>query len=112
MFIFSLKVVISGLIIAFASWISIKKPVLAGFIKALPLMSIISLLFSYLEHKDQEKSLIFAKSILVGIPASLTFFIPFFFAKQLGLSFFTTYFLGLVFLIIGFFAHKHFMNYL
>ena len=111
MFIFSLKVLFSGLVIAFASWISLKKPVLAGFIIALPLMSIISLLFSYLEHKDQEKSLIFAKSILVGIPASLTFFIPFFFSKQFGLNFFTTYSLGLVFLVIGFLAHKYLMNY-
>ena len=112
MLIFALKVFFSGMIIAFASWISIKKPVLAGFIIALPLMSILSLLFSYIEHKDQEKTLIFAKSILVGIPASLTFFIPFFFAKQLGFSFFTTYSVGLVFLVVGFFAHRHIMNYL
>ena len=76
---FALKVLFSGLIIAFASWLSVKKPILAGFIIALPLMSLISIFFSYLEHKDMEKTITFSKSILVGVPASLTFFIPFFF---------------------------------
>ena len=40
---FALKVLFSGLIIAFASWLSVKKPILAGFIIALPLMSLISI---------------------------------------------------------------------
>ena len=42
---FALKVIFSGIIIAFASWLSIKKPILAGFIIALPLMSLISIFF-------------------------------------------------------------------
>ena len=42
---FALKVIFSGMIIAFASWLSVKKPVLAGFIIALPLMSLISIFF-------------------------------------------------------------------
>ena len=42
---FALKVLFSGLIIAFASWLSVKKPILAGFIIALPLMSLISIFF-------------------------------------------------------------------
>ena len=112
MFAFALKVFFSGLIIAFASWLSVKKPVLAGFLIALPLMSLISILFSYLEHRDMEKTIIFSKSILVGVPASLTFFIPFFFAKYLGLNFFTTYLVGIIFLICGFFSHKFIMNHL
>ena len=109
---FVFKVFFSGLLIAFASWLSVKKPVLAGFIIALPLMSLISIFFSYLEHKDMDKTVTFSKSILVGVPASLTFFIPFFFAKQFGFSFFTTYFIGIIFLIFGFFTHKFIMNYL
>ena len=75
---FALKVFFSGIIIAFASWLSVKKPVLAGFIIALPLMSLISIFFSYLEHRDIDKTVMFSKSILIGVPASLTFFIPFF----------------------------------
>jgi len=106
MYIFLIKVLISSIIISFASWLSFKKPGLAGFIVALPIVSIISLMFSYLEHKDESKTILFAKSIFIGVPASLLFFVPFFFAKTLELSFITTYLLGLAFLIFGFFIHR------
>ena len=108
---FIAKVLFSAIVISFASWLSIKKPVLAGFIIALPLLSILSIAFSYAEHKNLDKSILFAKSIVIGIPASLTFFLPFFFAKALGLNFATTYGLALFFLVIGFIAHKFIMNY-
>ncbi len=106
MFLFFLKIIVSSIILSFASWLSFKKPQLAGFIIALPLMSIIALIFSYLEHNDEEKTFIFAKSILIGIPISLLFFVPFFFTKVFELNFWTTYSLGIVFLILGFFIHK------
>ena len=111
MLFFIFKVILSGLTIAFASWLSIKKPSLAGFIIALPLMSIISILFSYIEHKNFDKTIIFAKSILVGIPASLLFFAPFFFSKNLGINFITTYILALIFLIFGYIIHKYITNF-
>ena len=75
-------------------------------------MSLISIFFSYLEHRDIDKTVMFSKSILIGVPASLTFFIPFFFTKYFGLSFFTTYLLGIIFLILGFFSHRFIMNHL
>lgn len=43
---FGIKILISGIIIAYASWLSGKNPILAGFIIALPLMSIMSIAFS------------------------------------------------------------------
>ena len=99
------KVFFSGIIIAFASWLSVKKPVLAGFIIALPLMSLSQLFFLILEHKDFEKTVMFSKSILVGVPV-INIFYSFFFCKILVLSFFTTYILGLVFLVFGFLLHN------
>ena len=111
MVIFIAKVLFSAVIISFASWLSIKKPVLAGFMIALPILSILSIAFSYAEHKNFDKTILFTKSIVIGIPASLTFFLPFFFAKTLGLNFVTTYGLGLFFLALGFIAHKFIMNY-
>ena len=111
MLIFILKIIVSGIIISFASWLSLKKPILSGFIIALPLISIITLLFSYLEHKDKEKTFLFAKSILVGIPASLLFFVPFFFAKSFNIGFWATYSLGIGFLVIGYFIHKYFTQF-
>ena len=111
MVIFLAKVLFSAVIISFASWLSVKKPILAGFIIALPLISILSIAFSYAEHKNFDKTILFAKSIGIAIPASLTFFLPFFFAKNLGLSFIATYCLALFCLIIGFIAHKFVMDF-
>ncbi len=110
MIFFLTKIIFSSFLIAFASWLSIKKPVLAGFIIALPIVSMISIFFSYFEKKDFEKTMLFAKSIFVGVPLTLTFFIPFLFAKNLGLNFLLTYSLGIIFLIAGYFLHKIIMN--
>lgn len=103
------KIVAAAIIIAFASWLSAKKPELAGFIIALPLASLIALAFSYLEHRDATASITFAKSILVGVPASYLFFVPFFFADKLGNSFVLSYAVGLILLVVGFFLHRYIM---
>ncbi len=87
--IFVSKVLLAALVIAFASWLSGKKPELSGFIIALPIASMIAIAFSYLEHKNSENSVIFAKSILVGVPISYLFFVPFFFAKSFSRTSYT-----------------------
>tara|TARA_B100001175_G_scaffold49909_1_gene39244 strand:+ start:63 stop:398 length:336 start_codon:yes stop_codon:yes gene_type:complete len=105
--IFLSKVLLAALVIAFASWLSGKKPELSGFIIALPIASIIAIAFSYLEHKNTENTVIFAKSILVGIPVSYLFFLPFFFAKNFNMNFWLIYGLGIIILLIGYFVHKY-----
>ena len=105
--IFLSKVLLAALVIAFASWLSGKKPELSGFIIALPIASIIVIAFSYLEHKNTENTVIFAKSILVGIPVSYLFFLPFFFAKNFNMNFWLIYGLGIILLLIGYFVHKY-----
>ena len=108
--IFLTKVFLAALVIAFASWLSGKKPELSGFIIALPIASIIAIAFSYLEHKNTDNSVIFAKSILLGVPISYLFFVPFFFAKSLNMNFWLIYGSGLILLIIGYFLHKYITN--
>ena len=105
--IFLAKVLLAALVIAFASWLSGKKPELSGFIIALPIASIIAIAFSYLEHKNTENTVIFAKSILVGVPVSYLFFLPFFFAKNFNMNFWLVYGLGIILLLIGYFIHKY-----
>ena len=56
MLFFLFKVIAGGLIIAFSSWLAGQNPKLAGFIIALPLVSLIAILFSYYEHNDTEKT--------------------------------------------------------
>jgi len=92
---FILKILLSGLVIAFASWLAGKKPILAGFIVALPLMSILSIVFSYAQYRDMEKINQFALSIFAAVPLSLTFFIPFLINKWLKLNFTATFLLAL-----------------
>ena len=105
--VFIAKVLLAALVIAFASWLSGKKPELSGFIIALPIASIIAIAFSYLEHKNTENTVLFAKSILIGVPISYLFFVPFFFAKNLNMNFWLIYGLGFLLLVIGYFVHKY-----
>lgn len=107
-----LKILVAAAVIAFASWLSGKKPELAGFIIALPIASLIALAFSYLEHRDPVASITFAKSILVGVPVSYLFFLPFFFSEKLGNSFVLSYAIGLLLLVAGFFIHRYVMTVL
>ena len=109
---FLVKVIFSAIILSFASWLSFKKPILAGFIVSLPLVSLLTIFFSYAEYKDIDKTVSFAKSIFVGVPISLLFFLPFLFCKRLDLSFSQAYFAGIVILIIGYFIHKNITNLL
>ena len=105
--VFLSKLLLAAFVIAFASWLSGKKPELSGFIIALPIASILAIIFSYLEHKNTENSVIFAKSILIGVPVSYLFFVPFFFAKNLNMNFWMIYGLGIILLVIGYFIHKY-----
>lgn len=107
---FFFKISLAAIIIAFASWLSGKKPELSGFIIALPLASIVAIIFSYLEHKNPETSITFAKSILIGVPISYLFFLPFFFAKALGMNFWLICSLGIGLLLLGFFVHKYVLS--
>ncbi|MCK5395856.1 MAG: hypothetical protein KAJ32_07680 [Gammaproteobacteria bacterium] len=106
----ALKIATAACVIAFGSWLAGKKPELAGFIVALPLASLLALAFSYIEHRDAETSITFAKSILVGVPVSYLFFLPFFFADKLDYGFWFSYLTGLMLLVAGFFIHRYIMT--
>jgi hypothetical protein len=105
-----LKIAISACVIAFASWLSNKKPDLAGFIIALPLGTMLVLLFSYAEYNDPAAGIRLAKSILIAIPMSLLFFIPFLLADKLPFGFWGIYAAGLVLLVAGYFVHTFLMR--
>lgn len=112
MFIAPVKIIISACVIAFASWLSNKKPELAGFIIALPLATLLALAFSYAEYKDPESTVRFAKSILAAVPLSLLFFVPFLLAHKLPFGFWGIYASGIVLLIAGYFVHGFVMKLL
>jgi hypothetical protein len=105
-----IKVIITTLVISFASWLSGKKPELAGFIIALPIASILVLAFSYLEHHNAQTSITFAKSIMIGVPISWLFFLPFFLAERFDYGFWISYGVGILLLVIGFFLHRYILG--
>lgn len=102
---FALKVVLSGVIIAAVSSLAGKKPFLAGFIVALPFVSILSILWSYWEYRDMGKINQFAVSILTAIPLSLLFFLPFVLNRWLKMGFPLTFTLGILCVAAAYFIH-------
>ena len=110
--IFITKIFFAALVIAFSSWLAGQYPKLAGFILALPIASLLAIVFSYMEYNDPEKSVTFAKSILIGVPATYFFFLPFFFAKALNMNFWLIYIFGLILLVIAFFVHKYIVSFI
>lgn len=102
---FIIKTLIAGAVVTFAAWLAGRKPILAGFIVALPLISMLSILFSYLQYRDMDKINQFAGAILLGVPLSLTFFIPFLLNKWLKMSFPLTYALAVGCLVLAYFLH-------
>ena len=102
---FILKVLVSGLIVAATSWLAGRKPFLAGFIVALPLVSLLSLAFVYLETRDMQKINDYATSIFVAVPLSMAFFGPFILNRWLHLNFCATLIFALLFLFGAFLIH-------
>src|SRR3989338_5527534 len=100
------KVLIAGILISFTSWLAGKKPVLAGFLLALPVSTLIALAFTHIEHREPEKSVLFAKSVFYAVPLSLSFFIPFLLAEKIKAPFWSLYALGLACLVIAYFVHR------
>ena len=102
---FILRTLFSAVVITFAAWLAGRKPVLAGFLIALPLMSILSILFSYLEYRDMNKINQFAVSIVTAVPLSLTFFLPFILNRWLKMGFASTYALALASVAMAYLMH-------
>ena len=107
-----LKAAFAGGVIAFASWLAEKRPDLAGFILALPLASIIALVITHSQTKNNENTILFAKSILVGVPMSYLFFVPFFLPQVSRFGFWITLSVGLLLLVIGYFIHQFILKLL
>lgn len=106
------KIALAASVIAFASWLSGKKPELAGFIVALPLTTLLALAFSAAQYKDSATNIAFAKSVFAGVPVSLLFFIPFLVADRLSLSFWQCYLIGFALLVAGYFLHRQILHWL
>ena len=107
-----LKLFFTASIIVISSWLSQKKPELAGFIIALPIASLIALAFGHLQHGNSEVSIVFARSILIGVPISYLFFVPFFLPSASNYGFWSLYVMGVVLLGCGYLIHRQIVGWL
>ncbi len=99
-------VLLSAVVISLSSYLSKRYPSIAGFVVALPLSTMLVLVMSRIEHKGAVDSFAFARSILVAIPISCLFLVPFLFAERIGLPFWGAYVAGIVLLAAGYFVHR------
>lgn len=96
------KILVAAFLIAMVSHLAGKQSALAGFLTALPLTSMIALVFVQLQWGDSLQTINYAKSIFFAIPISLMFFLPFF----LPFSFWICYASGVILLGLGYFVHQ------
>jgi len=101
-----MNVLLSALIISFASWLSGRYPTTAGFLIALPIATMLVLPLSYFQHGDQANTVLLARSVFTAIPISLLFFVPFLVAERFALSFWQAYAVGCMALPAGFVVHR------
>jgi len=103
-----LNTLVSALVIGIAAWLSRRYPNTAGFIVALPLATMLVLPLAYLQHRDAGSVFDMARSILVALPITLLFFIPFVLRDRF--SFWGAYALGCALLPVGYFLHRAVMR--
>ncbi len=103
-----LNTLVSALVIGVAAWLSRRYPVSMGFLIALPLATMLVLPLAYLQHKDPGSVFQMARSILVALPITLLFFIPFLMRDRF--SFWGAYALGCALLPVGYLVHRAIMR--
>ena len=108
--IFATNTLLTALIIGGASTIARKNPVLAGFITALPLSSLMALSLAYAQSGDGTNTARYAMSIMTALPASMLFFVPFLFYDRLRGSFWLYLLAGVCLLGVGSLAHRAVMT--
>jgi len=102
----ALNVGISVAVIAASTWLAKRQPASAGFIAALPITTMLVLTLSHLDGQGGSDRATLARSLLLGIPLSSTFLVPFALAPRWNLGFWACFTLGLVLLGAGFAVHR------
>jgi hypothetical protein len=95
------KTILSAIIISLLSWLAQRKTSLAGYLTALPLTTLLVLAFTQFEGKNSQLTAQYAKDILLALPFSTLFFLPFFFMEKFHLSFWSCYTIGIILLFLG-----------
>jgi hypothetical protein len=97
---------VSAFVITFATWLSKRYPATAGFLTALPITTMLVLVLGYVDGVTGEQRTSFARSLMVALPLSVSFLIPFAVGSRLGLGFSSAFAAGVALLGVGYMAHR------
>jgi hypothetical protein len=103
---FTINLTVSVVVILGATWLSKRQPTTAGFVAALPITTMLVLLLGRMGGARFEDQARFAQSLLVAIPLSATFLIPFVVAPRMGWSFWASFIAGVLLLCAGYAVHR------
>jgi hypothetical protein len=98
---FVTKVVVSALVIAFASEMAKRDSFWGALLVALPLTSVLAVSWLYAETRDNALVTRFARDIFLLVPGSLVFFLPFLLETRTRLGFLPNLLVGLVLLALA-----------
>jgi len=98
---FLAKVLLSALVIAVATEVAKRNTFWGALIVALPLTSILAMSWLYAESRDDHLVARFARDILMLVPVSLVFFLPFLLERKTQLGFLPNLAAGVVLLAVA-----------
>ena len=107
---FVLNLILSATLISLGTWLADRFPVSAGFVVgAIPLSTAITLALTHSQYGDSEKTYLLARSVMVGMILSVTFFIPFLIAPRFKINFWWAYGAAIVIVCLMYPLHQKVM---
>lgn len=107
---FITKILISAFIIALVSEIAKRYTLLGGLIAAMPITTLLSMIWVYLDKKDTALISNFLISVVFGTILSFVFFICAIFLLKKGLNFYLTLFISLCVLGTSAYFYQKFVH--
>lgn len=107
---FFAKVLVSAVILAVASEVAKKDTFWGALIVALPLTSVLAMLWLYADTRDDARVAAFARDILMLVPVSLVLFIPFVLEKKTHWGFAINLGTGLALLVVAVVALRRWLS--
>jgi hypothetical protein len=93
---YAVKIFISAAVIVLVSEIAGRSPRLGGLVLSLPVVSILAFVMTWYAQRDMAVITGLARETLILVPLGLPFFVPFAFANKTGLTFWPSFFLGVL----------------
>jgi hypothetical protein len=106
---FTIKIIVSALIIAGVSELAKKLPSLGGLIAAMPLTTLLALIWLYAETGDYQLAHAFTRSVLFAIVPTVFFFITALVLFRKGTPFLLVLVFSFVIYIGAALVHQHFL---